>query len=158
MFDLQVLVVYFIKMKRMFTVSTVIAVWLTLTAIYYRKMTNDQLKDRVHSILSALLVIDNKNTVDSLRIAVGYDACQDVVVNASDLLECSHTNHTGLEEINSFDDLQAAYSHFFQHGAAAEFVNDTLSYFFSQFSNPFTRILFFGFAGDSYKATIFLTI
>ncbi|KAL7638612.1 UNVERIFIED_CONTAM: hypothetical protein RMT77_011184 [Armadillidium vulgare] len=90
----------------------------------------NDLQKRLSQILDAMLEIENDHTVGKVRIAVGYGACNDLFVKASELLENesppSATKHYG--HIQTMEQLKEMYALFFSSGSAAErFVsNETL--------------------------------
>ena len=76
--------------------------------------------------MKSLLKQEQKAIVSpNVVVAVGYGACLDIFVDASDLLgnETPPQSPNHASEIKTKKDLLETFAYFFSHGAAAEYVN-----------------------------------
>lgn len=105
------------------TAGTFISVLLIVIAILYRRQVDEELKDRLNSILEGLVNVEKECSVDIRpKVAVGYGACKDLFINAKELLKyydvAQNPEHSN--DLNSIEELLKTYAYFFRHGAAAE--------------------------------------
>lgn len=111
--------------------GTFISVLFLVIALFYRRQVDEVLKDRLNSILAGLVTVENECSVDTRpKVAVGYGACNDLFINAKELLKYDDAaqNPEHFNYISSIEELLKTYAYFFRHGAAAEryISNDTL--------------------------------
>ena len=95
----------------------------------HRRELDAELGERLEVVLHGLLRAEDLAPPPSTgvppRVAVGFGACQDVIVPALPTLEgvgISPPEHNPehVRIIESKNDLQNMFAYFFQHGAAAE--------------------------------------
>ncbi|KAH3852028.1 hypothetical protein DPMN_094521 [Dreissena polymorpha] len=76
-------------------------------------------------VLRGLLRAEKKVGVDkNIRIALGFGGCEDIIVNAQDVLQglnyTSPANPEHVDDIESKEDFNKIFTYFFKQGAAAE--------------------------------------
>lgn len=80
--------------------------------------------DKMEKVLNSLLIQEKSAQVKpELKIAVGYGACKDIFVQASDVIDKNSKPRNKLQnynEIETMDQLLEMFGYFFSHGAAAE--------------------------------------
>ena len=105
---------------------SVLAVLVALTAILYRKRTSDMSREKLDDVLRGLLRAEKKVGIDkNTRIALGFGGCEDIFVNAMEVLE--KLNYSvpfpeHLDNIITETDFSKMFAYFFGYGAAAEYV------------------------------------
>ncbi|KAH9380610.1 hypothetical protein HPB48_020023 [Haemaphysalis longicornis] len=105
------------------SVSTLLSALVIFYAIYYKKQTDDVLRERLQLILDGLLEAERQVSVaPKTRIAIGFGSCQDLIVQSSELFAHieppSDPKH--IDVIDTERDLQSVFAYYFRHGAAAE--------------------------------------
>ena len=100
---------------------TVVAI---LGAFLYKRNADEMLKDRLNNVLSGLLRAERKVGLARPKVAVGFGACEDVFVNATEFLsKLGIIPSNKVDHFNSVADrsqLEEMFSYFFKYGAAAE--------------------------------------
>ena len=80
--------------------------------------------DKMEKVLISLLKQEKSAQVKpQLKIAVGYGACKDIFVQASDVIDKDSKPKNKLQnhnQIENMDELLEMFGYFFSHGAAAE--------------------------------------
>ena len=88
----------------------------------------DQDRYRMESVLKSLIKQEKSAReqllADRPRVAVGFQGCYDLFVNASDLFDAldiaAPQNPEHFNEIANYDELAKSFAYFFRAGAAAE--------------------------------------
>ncbi|CAH0385090.1 unnamed protein product [Bemisia tabaci] len=83
---------------------------------------NDVLVKRMNKVLNGLLEAEKFERLAPPKVAVGYGACLDLVVDAQQLLPTVDDidARENFDYISSMEELYQSYSYYFQHGTAAE--------------------------------------
>ena len=111
------------------TTTAVFAFAAILAAYFYNRHANQKiLLAHLNSVLSGLQRAENKvklSNVDARpRVAVGFGACEDVIVDALEVFAKIEANPPQIprhmDEIRTKKDLEEVFAYFFRHGAAAE--------------------------------------
>ena len=103
----------------------VFAVLVLAVSVYYKKRSDDIAKEKLDEVLNGLLRAEKKVGVDSnTRIALGFGGCEDIFVNAQELLERLNFSIPAVpehfEDILTENEFTKMFAYFFRHGAAAE--------------------------------------
>ncbi|XP_023280758.1 ADP-dependent glucokinase-like [Seriola lalandi dorsalis] len=113
----------------------VVSLFVVILALWFRSPQNEDLDDRLDTVLSSLLRAEQKvgmSNVARPKVAVGFGGCVDLIVDGVSLL-----NKIGLpptdqplhhDYIENTEQLAQSFAYFFAPGAAAErfMLNDTL--------------------------------
>lgn len=105
------------------SVSTILSALVIFYAIYYKRQTDDLLRQRLQLILDGLLKAESEVAVrPKTRIAIGFGSCQDLIVQSSDLFGGIEPpqDPEHIDVIDSEKDLLRTFAYYFRHGAAAE--------------------------------------
>uniref|UniRef100_T1JDT0 Uncharacterized protein n=1 Tax=Strigamia maritima TaxID=126957 RepID=T1JDT0_STRMM len=109
------------------TLAAVISLAIALTAYYLNRNSDNVLRQRLENVLSGLLLKEREaKPISDLKIAVGFGACEDLVVQAVDVLNISKyeklfdLSPVHYDVINNLEQLYRGFAYFFIHGAAAE--------------------------------------
>lgn len=111
----------FLNLKSVFVCSVLIVVF----AIIYKKRSDGIVQKKLGRVLGGLLRAEKKVGVDrKTKIALGFGGCEDIFVNAQDLLsELNYDvpdEHVYAQDIKSASDFVKTFTYFFGEGAAAE--------------------------------------
>lgn len=102
--------------------GTFLTFFVVLVAFYYKR-TDEDLKNRLTSILNGLEKLETKHTISAKpKVAIGYGACTDVFIDAKYLLHYSPSigEPEHFNEIKTEKELLKSFAYYFRHGAAAE--------------------------------------
>ena len=99
-----------------------------LVAIWLRPSADREIDSALRTILRGLIDVETLNRIRKPKVAVGYGACMDVFANARDVLEFQETDSHPVT-LTTDVELMQAYTYFFRHGAAAEYVVHISCYF-----------------------------
>ncbi|EEC18442.1 conserved hypothetical protein, partial [Ixodes scapularis] len=105
------------------SISTLLSALVIFYAVYYRRQTDEVLRQRLQLILDGLLKAERQVSVDpKTRIALGFGSCQDLIVQSSELFGNFEPpeDPEHIDVIDSERDLLRAFAYYFRHGAAAE--------------------------------------
>ncbi|WAR18260.1 ADPGK-like protein [Mya arenaria] len=107
--------------KSIVILSTIIL----LCAFIYKKKSDTLQKEKIHQVLHGLLRAERKVGVDrNTRIALGFGGCEDIFVDAQDLLQgLNYTVPSDPEHVTdilSETDFTKIFTYFFKQGAAGE--------------------------------------
>lgn len=111
--------------------SSLVVSLIAILISFYINNVSDLIKNNINVsrqsyVLNGLLDLESKNFVasgaDKPRVAVGYGACHDVFVSATDLLKNNILKGTPehFDEIKNDIQLFKSFAYYFKHGAAAE--------------------------------------
>lgn len=103
------------------TFGTVCSLLVIFLAIYLRQTEND-LQRKLNEVLSGLIAVEKQHVPEKPKVAVGYGACHDLLISATDFLDYDESigapEH--FDDVNSIDELKKSFAYYFRHGAAAE--------------------------------------
>ncbi|XP_013406311.1 ADP-dependent glucokinase [Lingula anatina] len=102
-----------------------LSIFVALVAYLHRSYNDKILNDRLDSVLRGLLRAEKKVSFETrTRVAVGFGACVDGFVNATDIFHNLGFIPPDIPEhysvIRDQDELGKVFSYFFRHGAAGE--------------------------------------
>lgn len=100
---------------------TVCSIGIIAISIYYRQ-SEDELQVKLTDILRGLIEVEKQHITFTPKVAVGYGACHDLLVNGQDFLTFDESvgNPEHFEDINSLEELKKSYAYYFRYGAAVE--------------------------------------
>lgn len=104
---------------------TLFSIVILLCAVLYKKRSNELLQEKLSRVLHGLLRAEKKVGVErNTRIALGFGGCEDIFVNAFEVLEklnfSAPNDADHVASIKTPSDFVKIFSYFFQEGAAAE--------------------------------------
>ncbi|XP_049874957.1 ADP-dependent glucokinase [Pectinophora gossypiella] len=113
--------------------GSMVSFCIVLYAVYYRN--RDGGDERLSPVHQQLLALERASVVGAgarqPRVALGYGACHDLFVNATQLLDARRLRHAPqhYNDISNKDQFLESFAYFFKHGAAAErFVSNSELY------------------------------
>lgn len=105
------------------SVSTLLSALIIFYAYYYKKASDEVLRERLERILDGLLKAEGKVSVNpKTRIAIGFGSCQDLIVQSSEVFDGREpaSNPRHVDVVENEEDLLSVFAYYFRHGAAAE--------------------------------------
>lgn len=109
--------------QKIATVGTVCsAVFALIISFYLNNNSPDgELQIRLKDVLQGLIKVESRFKSETPKVAVGYGACNDLFVGATEFLDYDEfIEPEHFDDINSIEELKRSFAYFFQHGAAAE--------------------------------------
>jgi ADP-dependent glucokinase len=93
-----------------------------LVSLYLRGGPGDELQERLLTVVRGLIEVEDRHVALSPRVAVGYGACVDLLVQGSSFLPYDPVADSPrhFEHINTYEELYRSFAYYFKHGAATE--------------------------------------
>lgn len=109
------------QVQKVLTVGTLCSIFIILVSIFFKR-PDDELHARLTSVVQGLIEVEGQYEIYKPKVAVGYGACHDLLVNAVEFLEYDDTtgNPEHYDDINSVNEFKQMFSYYFRHGAASE--------------------------------------
>lgn len=109
------------QVQKVVTVGTLCSIFILLVSIFFQT-PDDELHARLTSVVQGLIEVERQSEIYRPKVAVGYGACRDLLVHATEFLEYDDVagNPEHYDDINSIDEFKQMFSYYFRHGAASE--------------------------------------
>lgn len=109
------------QVQKVVTVGTLCSIFIILVSIFFKRPDNE-LHTRLTSVVQGLIEVEGQSELCKPKVAVGYGACRDLLIHATEFLEYDDTvgNPQHYGDINTIDEFKQMFSYYFRHGAASE--------------------------------------
>lgn len=109
------------QVQKVVTVGTLCSIFILLVSIFYQG-PDDELHARLINVVQGLIEVEGQSELYKPKVAVGYGACRDLFVHATEFVEYDDIagNPEHYDYINSIDEFKQTFSYYFRHGAASE--------------------------------------